>query len=96
MLHIVNVNKEHYVSLTEEIEEGKKSFRKMFDKLKTEFYFITRGDFYEALDNFITDYNIDVLLTIPKHQSNSISLFKSTHTKRLAYHSRIPILAAHE
>ena len=96
MLHIVNVNKEHYVSLTEEIEAGKEAFNRMFSAFKTEFYFITRNDFYEALDNFIKDYNIDVLLTIPKHQSNAVSLFKSTHTKRLAYHSRIPILAAHE
>lgn len=96
MLHIVNVNKDHYVSLTEEIEASKVAFRTMFKSFKMEFYFITRNDFYEALDNFITDYKIDVLLTIPKHQSNAVSLFKSSHTKRLAYHSRIPILAAHE
>lgn len=95
-LHIVNVNKEHYVSLTDEIEKSKQSFKKMFNRFPTEFYFITRNDFYEALDNFIKDYNIDILLTIPKHQSNAVSLFKSSHTKRLAYHSRIPILAAHE
>ena len=96
MLHIVNVSKEHYVSLTDEIQASKEAFKKMFSSFKTEFYFITRNDFYEALDNFITDYNIDILLTIPKHQSNAVSLFKSTHTKRLAYHSKIPILAAHE
>lgn len=96
MLHIVNVNREHYVSLTEEIEAGKAKFRELFNAFKMEFYFITMNDFYEAVDNFVKDYNIDVLLTIPKHQSNAVSLFKSSHTKRLAYHSRIPILAAHE
>lgn len=95
-LHILNVNKDHYVSLTEEIEAGKLKFREMFDKTPVEFYFLTMNDFYQAVDQFVTDYNIDVLLTIPKHQSNAISLFKSSHTKRLAYHSRIPILAAHE
>lgn len=96
MLHIVNVNREHYVSLTEEIQKGKEKFREMFKSFKTEFYFLTMNDFYEAVDTFVKDYNIDVLVTIPKHQSNAISLFKSSHTKRLAYHSRIPILAAHE
>jgi nucleotide-binding universal stress UspA family protein len=96
MLHIVNVNKEHYVSLTEEIEAGKMAFKRMFKSFKTEFYFLTMNDFYDAVDNFVKDYNIDVLVTIPKHQSNAVSLFKSSHTKRLAYHSRIPILAAHE
>lgn len=96
MLHIVNVNTEHYVSLTEEIEKGKQIFREMFASFKSEFYFLTINDFYQAVDNFVKDYNIDILVTIPKHQSNAVSLFKSSHTKRLAYHSRIPILAAHE
>ena len=95
-LHIVNVNREHYVSLTEEIKAGKDKFEEMFSAFKTEFYFLTMNDFYQAVDQFVKDYNIDVLLTIPKHQSNAVSLFKASHTKRLAYHSRIPILAAHE
>lgn len=95
-LHIVNVNKEHYVALTEEIQKAKESFKKMFGAFDTEFYFLTMNSFYDAVDNFVKDYNIDILVTIPKHQSNAVSLFKPSHTKRLAYHSRIPILAAHE
>jgi nucleotide-binding universal stress UspA family protein len=95
-LHIVNVSREHYVSLTDEMEVEKEKLKKMFAGFSTEFYFITMNDFYEAIDNFVKDYKIDVLITVPKHQSNSTSLFKSTHTKKLAYHSHIPILAAHE
>lgn len=95
-LHIVNVSNEHYVSLTTEMEAEKAKLKEMFSNYTTEFYFITMNDFYEAIDNFVKDYKIDVLITVPKHQSNSTSLFKSTHTKRLAYHSHIPILAAHE
>jgi nucleotide-binding universal stress UspA family protein len=95
-LHIVNVSNEHYVSLTEEMEAEKVKLKNMFSSYSTEFYFITMNDFYEAIDNFVNDYKINVLITVPKHQSNSTSLFKSTHTKKLAYHSHIPILAAHE
>lgn len=96
MLYIVNVDSGHYVSLTEEIQQGKEKFREMFSTYQIEFYFITRNDFYEALDNFINDYKIDLLITIPKHQSNSTSLFRTSRTQYLAYHSHIPILAAHE
>jgi len=96
ILHIINVHKEHYVSITEEVEREKEKLQQMFSKFKTEFYFIGRNDFSEAVDNFVKDYAIDIIITIPKHQSNSTSLFKSTHTKRLAYHSHIPILSAHE
>lgn len=95
-LHIFNVNKEMQDNVTEEIAIQKKILSKMFDKYNTEFYFIKKSDFYVAVDEFIDDHKIDIMITIPKHQSNSTSLFKSSHTKRLAYHSHIPILAAHE
>lgn len=95
-LHIFTVNKDVYISINEEMTKQKEILEKMFVKYNTEFYFLTMNDFYTAVDSFITDYNIDVMITIPKHQSNSTSLFKSSHTKKLAYHSHIPILAAHE
>ena len=95
-LHIVNVNKDIYISLPPAIEAEKEKLMEMFAGFTTECYFITMNDFYEAIDNFVKDFAIDILVTIPRHQSNSTSLFKSSHTKRLAYHSHIPILAAHE
>jgi nucleotide-binding universal stress UspA family protein len=95
-LHIVNVNPEHYVSITEEYQHGKAKFQGMFKDYKTEFYFIGMSDFHEAMDNFVRDYNIDLLVTIPRHHSNAKNLLKSTHTKKLAYHSSVPLLAAHQ
>jgi hypothetical protein len=92
----VNVNSEHYVSVTEEYQQGKAQLKEMFKDYNTEFYFIGMFDFHEALDNFIKDYKIDLLLTIPRYHKSMSSLFKSTHTKKLAYHSHIPILAAHQ
>ncbi|MGQ0739866.1 MAG: universal stress protein [Bacteroidota bacterium] len=95
-LHIVHVNSEVYVSLPVELQEEKNKLAEMFSRFNTEFYIITMNDFFEALDNFIKDRQIDVVITIPKHQTNATSVLKSSHTKRLAYHSHIPILAAHE
>ncbi|HSU28883.1 MAG TPA: universal stress protein, partial [Chitinophagaceae bacterium] len=95
-LHIVNINPAHYVSITEECRVEKEKLEAMFSKYETEFYFIGINDFFEAIDNFVKDYHIDVLVTIPKHQSNSTPFFKRTHTHKLAFHSHIPILAAHE
>jgi nucleotide-binding universal stress UspA family protein len=96
MLHIVNVNAEHYVSLTEHYQNEKQKLKKMFNQYNTEFYFIGMSDFFEALDNFTRDYKIDMVITVPRHHSSSTTLFKNTHTKKLAYHSHIPILAAHQ
>jgi hypothetical protein len=95
-LHIFHVNRDISVSESPEVVGQKVVFEQMFKKYDTRFHFLIKNDFYSAVDSFIKDYDIDVMITIPKHQSNSMSLFKTTHTKRLAYHSHIPILAAHE
>ncbi len=95
-LHIVNVDPNHYVAITEECQGEKEKLQEMFGRFNPEFYFIAMNDFYDAMDNFVKDYGVDMLITVPRHHSNSNNLFKSTHTKRLAYHSNIPLMAAHE
>jgi nucleotide-binding universal stress UspA family protein len=95
-LHVVNVDPNHYVSITEECQQEKEKLEQMFSAHNPEFYFIAMNDFYDAMDNFVKDKNIDMLVTVPRFHTNSSSLFKSTHTKKLAYHSNIPLMAAHE
>lgn len=95
-LHIVNVDPDHYVSITEACRVEKDKLEAMFARYNPEFYFIGMNDFFDALDNFVKDYNIDMLVTVPRFHGTSNNLFKSTHTKRLAYHSNIPLMAAHE
>jgi hypothetical protein len=95
-LHIVNVDPNHYVTITEAVRAEKEKLEQMFVSYKTSFYFLTMNNFFDAIDTFVRDYNIDMLVTVPRFHSNSTNLFKSTHTKRLAYHSNIPLMAAHE
>lgn len=95
-LHFVHVTRESYDSVPVKIEVEKDKLKEMFNRFETGFFFIALHDFYKALDKFVKDHSIDMMITVPKHQSNSSSLFKSTHTKRMVYHSHIPVLAAHE
>lgn len=95
-LRFVHVSRDPYETVPVKLEEEKNKLKEMFSRFETEFFFIAMHDFYRALDKFVKDHSIDMMITVPKHQSNSSSLFKSTHTKRLVYHSHIPILAAHE
>jgi len=95
-LHIVHVSKEVIQSLPPAMQREKEKIDQMFIDFKKEFFFITNEDFYEAMDRFVKENDIDILVTVPKHPSNSSSLFRTSHTKKLAYHSHIPILAAHQ
>jgi nucleotide-binding universal stress UspA family protein len=95
-LHIVNVDNEHYVALTEEYLTERSKMQKMFAEFKPEFYFIGMNNFYDAVEQFTKDRDIDLLIVIPKNHSFINSLFSTSHTKKLAFQSTVPILAAHE
>jgi nucleotide-binding universal stress UspA family protein len=95
-LHIVNVNSEHYVSLTPEYMAERARLLEMFQGYKPEFYFIGTFDLVETVQTFVADKHIEMLVTVPRNHSFFGSLFKTSNTKKLIYDITIPILAAHE
>ena len=95
-LHIVNVDNEHYVELTEEYKVQRNKLERMFAEYNPQFYFIRIYDFLDAISIFTADKNIDLILTVPRKHGFLTNLFKTSHTKKLAYHSHVPILAVHE
>lgn len=95
-LHIVNVNSDHYVSLTADFMAERGRLLDMFKEYKTEFYFIGTFDLVDTVQTFVADKNIDMLITVPRNHSFFGNLFKTSKTKQLVYESTIPILAAHE
>jgi nucleotide-binding universal stress UspA family protein len=94
-LHIVNVDSEHFVELTEEYKSERAALHNMLKDYKPEYYFIRLYDFMDAINQFVVDHNIDMILTIPKDHSFISNLFKTTHTSKLAYHSHVPIMTIH-
>ncbi|MBS1947183.1 MAG: universal stress protein [Bacteroidetes bacterium] len=94
-LHVLNVDSDHYIELTDEYKEQKARLDKILKDFNPTYSFMRLFDFVEAIDAFVKDYNIDMLLTIPKNDSLFSNFFKTTHTSKLAYHSRIPIIAIH-
>jgi nucleotide-binding universal stress UspA family protein len=95
-LHIVNVDSEHHVQLTEEYKIERDWLDKTFSDYKPEFYFIRMYDFLDATNNFTSDHDIDLIVTVPRKHSFLTGLYKTSHTKKLAYHSHIPVAAIHE
>jgi nucleotide-binding universal stress UspA family protein len=95
-LHIVNVDAEHHVQLTDEFKREKEWLAKTFEDYKPEFYFIRMYDFLEATDAFAADHSIDLIVTVPRKHSFLTGLYKTSHTKKLAYHSHVPVAAIHE
>ena len=95
-LHVVNVDKDHYISLTDNYEKEKQELKQMFAEYKPEFYFMRLFDVDEAINLFAEEMNIDLIIVIQKNHSFIEKLLKSSRTKTLTYHSKVPILVMHE
>ena len=92
-LHIVNVDHEHYVQITEEYKTAKLKLEEQLSAYNPEFYFIRLFDFLDAINQFVNDNKIDIILTFPRRHSFLGNVFKTTSTVKLAYHSHVPLVA---
>ena len=69
---------------------------KHFGAYNPQFSFMRLFDFVDAINTFTKDFEIDLIITVPKKHSFLSTLFKKNHTTKLAYSSNVPILAIHE
>ncbi len=95
-LHILNVDPKHYLELTEEYKAEKDKMEELMKEFDPSFYFMDLYDFHESVNTFATDNNIDLIIIAPKYHDFFGKLFKTLHTKKLIYHTKIPVLAVHE
>jgi nucleotide-binding universal stress UspA family protein len=92
-LFVVNVDEEHYVQVSAEYHAERSKLEAKLKDYNPEFFFIRLFDFVEATNQFVADNHIDLILTFPRKHSWLSSVFKTTSTSKLAYHSHVPIAA---
>lgn len=92
-LDILNVDSEHFVELTDEFKIERVAMEDKLGKYNPEFSFIRSYDFVEGISTFVENRDIDVIVTVPHKHTLFNQLFVTSHTKKLAYHSRVPIIA---
>ncbi len=94
-LEILNVDSEHYIELTDEFKIERESMEDKLGSYNPEFSFLRAYDFLEGINRFVDTKNIDAIITVPRKHGYLSQLFKTSHTKKLAYHSHVPIIAIH-
>ena len=91
-LEILNVDSEHFVELTPEYKIEKEAMEEKLGEYHPEFSFLRAYDFLEGISSFVESREMDAIITVPRKHSFLSQLFKTSHTKKLAYHSRVPII----
>ncbi len=95
-LHIVNINPAHHVSITEAYQRVRDAIDESFKGYEHEFHFIGLYDLPETMNMFVDDHDIDMIITMPKDHTRLDTLLGNTNTKRMGYHSTVPVVAIHE
>jgi nucleotide-binding universal stress UspA family protein len=95
-LHVLNIDDSHYISLTTGFKKERDEMELLLSDFKPEFYFMRLFDFHESMNLFVEDKDIDMIIMGPKHHSFYERLFKTQHTKKMIYQSKVAVLAVHE
>ncbi|HEX8355771.1 MAG TPA: universal stress protein [Segetibacter sp.] len=94
-LQIVNVSEGKKDALPDKAEQ-QELLRSIFGGYEVFFHFIDDTEFITGVNNFVDANNVDMIITVPKKHSFFEGLFKEKHTKKLAFHSRVPIVCVHQ
>lgn len=95
-LEILNVDSEHFVELTPEFKIEREAMEDKLGSYNPEFSFLRSYDFLEGISSFVESRNIDAIITVPHKHTLFSQFFVTSTTKKLAYHSTIPIVAVPE
>ncbi len=68
----------------------------MFQEINPVYDFISHADIDEGINEFAEKNNLDLVITIPKQHKLMEGIFKKRSTKKLLFHSHIPIMCVHE
>jgi nucleotide-binding universal stress UspA family protein len=64
--------------------------------LNPDFHYIDDPEIEEGINAFAETHGIELLITIPKKHKLLDKIFQRSHTRTLALHAHVPILAIHE
>lgn len=60
------------------------------------FHYAKSEDIIEGINDFVDEKKIDMVVMIPRMHTALQNLFHEAHTKRMAFHTKVPLLALHE
>ena len=93
-LHIANIYKDE-----KEITSAKTYQQELLHSLlkdyNPQFHFEYNEDFITGINHLAKANNIDLIITIPKRHTFFDGWFKERHTKKLAFHSHVPLMYIH-
>ncbi len=94
-LVILNVDHNNELSASEALSE-QTALHELWDSENAEYHYIDREDTAEGIMEFADKNDIQLVVTVPKKYGFFENLFHRSLTKKLAFHTRIPLMLLEE
>jgi nucleotide-binding universal stress UspA family protein len=96
-IYVLNVTSDREPVLTEvESAVSGISLDHAFDKINHSFDFTSNEDVVEGINDYIATRQMDMVVMVPRKHSILRNMFHEPNTKRIAFHTTVPVLALHE
>ncbi len=94
-LYILHINTEGEKAFTIEKTIESRSLRETLEDLHPIYRFLDKGNIENAIEEFAETNQLDLLLVIPKRHNIVDQLLHKSHTKEMALHTHVPLMAIH-
>jgi nucleotide-binding universal stress UspA family protein len=95
-LHFIYVAPPGQQELSAEQSIEKEKLEKLFAGFKSIHSIVNSKDFSNGVNKYIDEKQIDQVIVFPRKQKLFDSLFSSDNTRKLAYHSHVPVITVHD
>lgn len=94
-LHVLNVYEE-VDEVSPDKAKQKELLQTLFQEYEPGFHFVKNEDFTAGINEFVTANSIDLIIAVPKKHGFLHTLFREGHAKKLAFHSKVPLMYIHD
>ncbi|MEX6690910.1 universal stress protein [Danxiaibacter flavus] len=94
-LHVVNISDNGQNAFDDKAVLESMILQEMLGELNPKYHFISSKDTDTAIQKFVVEKDMDMLMLIPKKHLFPGTMFKARHSKELLLEAEVPILSIH-
>lgn len=95
-LFVLHIEDKEPESTPSQIRSGDFAIHAAIDALQPSYHTVHSKHFAEAVNDFVIEHQVDLVISIPKEKGFFQGWFSESHTKMLAFHSTVPVMVMHK
>jgi nucleotide-binding universal stress UspA family protein len=94
-LLVLNVDTRNQANFTPDTIDEQSVLHQLWDREAPDYHYLIHEDIAAGLLQFTREHDVQLLIAVPRHHSFFDRLFHGSLTKKLAFHTSVPLLLIH-